>query len=136
MAAGQNSTPLALIPEDGFVLEFPHASTAQAGLYAATMEDALRDSITDAGVSCHIDRIRINPEALDLGTVVAVMGFVSALMPIATGIWKWFAQSDPTTSPTIKIKTKDGHEISIEQAESRDLANIIRAFESVLKLKE
>ena len=125
MAGGQVETPAELIPESGFVIEFPDVSSAQAGLYAEELETDLKNAIEDAGAGGTIERVRINPEALDLGTVLAVILGAKATVEIAKGIAKWLYRNNQTT---IRIKAKDGREYMITNLESGDVESIIRAL--------
>src|SRR5690349_15048679 len=97
MAGEQIVTLVELIPANGHVIEFTDVSPAQAALYAEALETDLRNAKEDAGVRCEIERIRTNPAAQELGTVIAVILSTQATIAIAKGIAKWLSRNDLAT---------------------------------------
>jgi len=119
-------TPANLIPEDGFVLEFPDVSTAEAGRCAGELAADLENEILDARLgdsNTKIDRLRVRPEAQDLGTIIAIVLGAKATVALAKGIVKWLSRNNQAR---ITIRTADGREFSISNLESKHVHEILK----------
>src|SRR2546425_5908355 len=96
-------TPRELIPEDGFVIEFPDVSPAEASRRAAQLEKIVKNELQDARSSASVDRVRVNPEAQDLGTVLAVILGAKATVELAKALGKWLSRPN---QGKLRIRTR------------------------------
>lgn len=128
MATYDHQTPEILIPRNGFVIEFPDVSPAQAGIFAEEMETDLRNKMLDAKADAAVERIRVDPEAQDLGTVLGIVLGAQATVAIAKGIQKWLHRNNQAT---IRIRTKTGNPVVISNLESRDVKGILEELTSM-----
>jgi hypothetical protein len=113
------------IPETGFVIEFPDASPAEAGRQAADLEQTLKNTLEDARSPASVERIRVNPEAQDLGTVLAIILGAKATIELAKGIGKWLSRNNQAK---LKLRTRDGREVVLSNLESKDIAGVLKSL--------
>jgi hypothetical protein len=123
------SAPLELIPASGFVIEFPDVSDAEAGRNAAELRQVLKNELEDARSPAQVDQLRIIPDSQDLGTVIAIIlgakASVAAVKGLAKGFEKWFSRPN---QGRIRIRTRAGDEIFIDNIASKDISKIIETI--------
>jgi len=125
MSERTRTTPLKLIPKNGFVIEFPGVSDAQAGQFAEELESDLTSALEDEKATDKVERIKIDPETQEIGTVLAVILGAKATVALAVGFWHWMSRKNQAT---LTIKLKDGTIVEIRNTNSEDIAKQIEAL--------
>jgi hypothetical protein len=121
----KSETPVDLIPENGFVIEFPGVSSPEASRCAAELEQLLKDELADTRSPASVERLRIEPEAQDLGTVLAIILGAKATIELAKGISKWLSRHN---QGKLRLRTRDGREVAIDNIESKDIPATLKAL--------
>jgi hypothetical protein len=116
-----------LVPEGGILIDFLDVSTAEASRRAGEMEAILNNSLRDAGEPATAERIRANPEAQELGTLIGIILGAKATIEIAKGITKWLSRSNQAK---VRLISQSGEEVIISNMESRDLAMLLSSWTS------
>jgi hypothetical protein len=127
MSEGTSQSLHGFVPQGGILIEFLDVSTAEAGRRASEMQIILNNSLRDVGESATAERIRVNPEAQELGTLIGVLLGAKATIEIAKGIAKWLVRSNQAK---IRITSRSGKEVVISNIESKDLADVLRSLVS------
>lgn len=117
--------PLASIPQDGVVIEFPDVNKRQAGDNAKELKLALDNAAADASVASDVRLQKVDPNAQDPGTILAIILSAKATIALATGIALWMRRRN---QGRIKIRYPNGMEADISGAESRDISKIAQAL--------
>jgi hypothetical protein len=111
---------------DLVLFEFANQSDARAGRLAASLREAIRDAAPAAQVEVQ----RADPEAMDMGSIVALAAAVlgsGAAVAIAQGIGTWLAKHHGVK---LKVKLPNGTEIEIIDATEAGVLKVLQAFES------
>jgi hypothetical protein len=120
--------PASLIPQDGFVIEFPDVNKRLAGENAQELKAALDNAAADAGISSGVRLEKADPNTMDPGTILAVILAAKATVvgakatvALATGIALWLRRKNQAR---IRIRYSNGTEVDISGAESGDISKI------------
>ena len=107
------------------IISFIGTSVAEANLHAQDLAEDLKDTDRDLKVEIRKE----SPHTQDFGaTLVLILG-TAAATKVAAGIAKWVARH---SGARIALKTKDGTELLIENADSAAAAKIAAALGRVL----
>lgn len=105
------------------VFEFAGQSDARAGRLAAS----LREAILDAAPSAQVEVQRADPEAMDMGGIVALATAIlgsGAVVAVAHGIQAWLAKHHGVK---LKARLPNGAEIEVEDATEAGVLKVLRA---------
>lgn len=118
------STPKELIPEHGFVIEFPEVSLAQASRFAAELERDVKDALADENVKAKLlERRKTDPQTLDAGTILAIILGAKATVAIAYGIARWLTRDNQSKA---RIRLPNGTSIDLKNMKSQDVEKAIK----------
>jgi hypothetical protein len=113
------------IPADGFVIEFPDVSRREAGDLAKDLKLSLDNAAADAGIPPEAKVEKVDPNAQDPGTIIAIILGAKATVAIATGIALWMRRKN---QGRIRLRFPDGTKADISGTESHDIQGIVRAI--------
>jgi hypothetical protein len=119
--------PIAVIPSDGLVIEFPDAGRREAGELARDLKLALDNTAAEAAVASGATVAKVDPKAQDLGTISAIVLGAKATVAIAGGIALWMRRKNQAR---IRLRYADGTPVDISGVESRDVAKIVQALKA------
>lgn len=119
------STPISLVPADGLVIEFPEDNSRQAGVLAQDLKITIDNLAADQNVKVTTSVEKVNPQAQDIGTILAVVLGAKATIEIAKGIAGWLQKRN---RGRIRIRKADGTIVDITKAESADMPGILKAM--------
>jgi hypothetical protein len=114
-----------LIPDTGFIIEFPEVSRAEAGRRARDLEQVLKAGLVDTGPNTSITLARADPAAQELGTLLAILLGAKATTEFAKGLSKWLSRN---AQAKVVIRTRDGRRLVLSSMESKDVAAAIESL--------
>lgn len=109
------------VPADGVIVEFPDQSPRDAANLARDLKRMVEKSAGEAAAT----RIeKVNPDAQDVGTVLAIILGAKATVALAAGIAAWMRRRN---QGRLRVVRPDGTAVDIKNAESDDMAKILEA---------
>jgi hypothetical protein len=116
--------PRERVPAGGVIIEFPDRSPRDAAGLARDLKRVVDASAADVGESAATKVEKVNPEAQDVGTVLAIILGAKATVALAAGITAWMRRKN---QGRLRVVRPDGTAVDVTNAESDDMAGILRA---------
>lgn len=117
--------PSKRIPQDGVIIEFPDTSPRIAGTLAHELKAFLDNAVTDKGAVAKTSVEKVDENAQDVGTILAIILGAEATIALAAGISEWLRRRN---QGKIRIVKPDGSYSDIQNVDSDDMAKIITAL--------
>jgi len=115
--------PPARVPADGVIVEFPDHNPREAANLARDLKRMIDKSLVDGdGASSRIEKV--DPNAQDVGTVLAIILGAKATVALAAGIAAWMRRKN---QGRLRVVRPDGTAVDVTNAESDDMAKIVQA---------
>ena len=109
----------------GLLSNFRMRASARPAIWLRTSNSCSITPAADAGIVSGTAVAKVDPNAQDLGTILAIVLTAKATVVLAGGIALWMRRKN---QGRIRIRYPDGKQTDISGAESHDMPKIVQAL--------